>query len=77
MTTVSGMIAPAATPRPVRDKISGALAAVLAMPSTLEFMVKQGAEPYAATPDEAQTVIHGEIDRYAKIIKSAGIRYNA
>jgi tripartite-type tricarboxylate transporter receptor subunit TctC len=75
MTSVTAVVVPAKTPRGVINKISGDVRAVLAMPSTVEFMDKQGAEPFASTPDETTAVIREEVARYAKIIKDAGIKY--
>jgi tripartite-type tricarboxylate transporter receptor subunit TctC len=75
LTSVTVICAPARTPRAALDRISREIAAILAMPSTQEFMAKQGAEPLAADPDQSNTIIREEIARYAKIIKGAGIQY--
>ena len=74
-TSVTGIIAPARTPRPVIGKISSEVAAILAMPGTQEFMAKQGAEPFVSTPEQTTAVIKVEIASYAKIIKEAGITH--
>lgn len=74
-TSVTGIIAPAKTPRPVLGKIASEVAAILAAPSTQEFMAKQGAEPFPSTPEQTTTVIKEEIASYTKIIKEAGIKY--
>ena len=74
-TSVTGIVAPAKTPRPVIDKISRDVAVILALPSTEEFMAKQGAEPFISTPEQTAAVIKEEVARYAKIIKEAGIKY--
>lgn len=75
LSTVTGIIAPAKTPRDIIGKISSEVAAVLAMPSTQEFLVKSGAEPFVSTPEETNKVIRNEVARYARIIKAAGIKY--
>jgi len=74
-TSVTGIIAPARTPRPVLGKIASEVAAVVAMPSTQEFIAKQGAEPFTSTPEQTTTVIKEEIASYARIIKEAGVKY--
>ena len=74
-TSVTGIVAPAKTPRPVIDKISRDVAVILALPSTEEFMAKQGAEPFISTPEQTAAVIKEEVARYAKIIKESGIKY--
>ena len=75
LTGVTGIIAPARTPRPPINRIAREVAAILAMPSTQEFMARQGAEPFISTPEQTDAVIKEELARYAKIIKDAGIKY--
>jgi len=74
-TSVTGIIAPARTPRSVIGRIASEVAAILAMPGTQEFMAKQGAEPFVSTPEQTTAVIKVEIASYAKIIKEAGITH--
>lgn len=75
LTSVNGIIAPARTPRQIIGKISSEVAAILAMPDTLEFLARQGAEPFVSTPEETSALIKVELARYAKIIKDAGIKF--
>ena len=75
LTSVTAIVAPGRPPRTVINRIASELAAVLAMPATQEFMDKQGAEPYISTPEQTAVVIRDEIARYAKIIKTAGIKF--
>lgn len=75
LTSVTGIVAPAKTPRAILGKIAGDLAVILAMPSTHDFMAKQGAEPFISTPEQTNAVIKDELMRYAKIIKGAGITH--
>lgn len=75
LTSVNGIIAPARTPRQIIGKISSEVAAILAMPDTLEFLARQGAEPFVSTPEETSALIRVELARYAKIIKDAGIKF--
>jgi tripartite-type tricarboxylate transporter receptor subunit TctC len=76
LTGVTGIVAPAKTPRPIRTKIARDVAAILSTPSAAEFLAKQGAEPFITTsPDEMTAVMKEETARYAKIIKAAGIKY--
>lgn len=75
LTSVTGIIAPAKTPRPVLGRIASEVAAILAMLSTHDFLIKQGAEPFVSTPEQTTAVIKEEVARYAKIIKGAGITH--
>jgi tripartite-type tricarboxylate transporter receptor subunit TctC len=76
LTGVTGIVAPAKTPRAIRNKIARDVAGILSAPGTEEFLSKQGAEPFITTsPDEMTAVLKEEMARYAKIIKTAGIKY--
>lgn len=75
LTGVTCIMAPAKTPKPLIRKISDDVAAVLAMPSTQEFLLKQGAEPFVSTPEQTNAIIKEEFARYGKIIKEAGIKF--
>jgi tripartite-type tricarboxylate transporter receptor subunit TctC len=70
------MVAPAKTPTAIRTKIAKDVAGILSMPSSVEFLAKQGAEPFIThSPDDMTAVLKEEMARYGKIIKSAGIKY--
>ena len=76
LTGVTGIVAPAKTPRAIRVKIAKDVAGILSTPSAEEFLAKQGAEPFITTsPDEMTAVLKEEMARYAKVIKAAGIKY--
>lgn len=75
LTSVTGIVAPAKTPRAILGKIADDLAVILGLPATHDFMAKQGAEPFASSPEQTTAVIREEVARYAKIIKGAGIVY--
>jgi len=69
-----GVLAPAGTPRPVIDRLNAAVRTAMTAPDTRKTLLANGAEPRVSTPDEFASFIRGETDRYAKIIKSAGIK---
>lgn len=75
LTSVNGIAAPARTPRSVLERIAKEAAAILAMPATLDFLAKQGAEPLVSTPEQTTALIGEEVAKYARIIKEAGITY--
>jgi tripartite-type tricarboxylate transporter receptor subunit TctC len=75
LTGVSAIAAPARTPQSALDKLAGEVAAILAMPDTIDYIAKQGGEPFISTAAQATAVIRDEVARYAKIIKGAGIKY--
>jgi tripartite-type tricarboxylate transporter receptor subunit TctC len=68
------LLAPAATPKDVVMKIHDDVIQVLKLPDVKERIASQGAEIVADTPAEFAAFIAGESDKYAKIIKQAGVK---
>lgn len=76
LTTVTGMVAPAQTPRKILEKINDDVEKVLRSAAAKEFFEKQGAEPYITTsPEDMSRVLKEQIEHYGKIIKTAGIKF--
>ena len=50
------------------------MAEILAMPDILEYLARQGMEPFISTPGEMTALIKADITKYAKIIKDANIK---
>jgi tripartite-type tricarboxylate transporter receptor subunit TctC len=69
-----GLIAPAGTPAPVLERIHKEAVAVLAEPEVVAKLAAQFVSPIANTPDQFRTILKEEHDRWAPIIKSAGIK---
>jgi tripartite-type tricarboxylate transporter receptor subunit TctC len=69
-----GLIAPAGTPAPVLDRIHKEAVAVLAEPEVAAKLAAQFVSPIASTPDQFRAVLKEEHDRWAPIIKAAGIK---
>ena len=70
----SGMSVPKGTPQPIVDKLEAAMAQVMQSPAIKQRMESQGfvvpvqgSKPYAA-------FVKSEIDRWTKVIKTAGIK---
>ena len=68
-----GLLAPAGTPRPVIDRVHGALAKALAEPSVRNNLSGQGADPVGNTPEEYEKFNRAEIEKWIKVARSAGI----
>jgi tripartite-type tricarboxylate transporter receptor subunit TctC len=71
-----GIVAPAATPKPIVDLLNAEIRKVLMSPDIRESWTKQGATPLVMTSAEFGAFIRAEIDKYAKVVQSAGIRIN-
>jgi tripartite-type tricarboxylate transporter receptor subunit TctC len=72
--TWNGILAPAATPRDVINKLNGAIAQVLRTPEMKERFAAIGTEPIWNTPDEFAAFLRAEAVKWAGVIKSAGIK---
>jgi tripartite-type tricarboxylate transporter receptor subunit TctC len=64
-----GILAPAATPKPIIAKVSEAVATALQMPDVKARFEPQGVELKSSPPDTFDAVIRSDTERYGKIIK--------
>jgi tripartite-type tricarboxylate transporter receptor subunit TctC len=69
-----GIVMPAAAPKSAINKMSGEVAAILALPESRDYLIKQGSEALVSTPEQLNALIKSDIARYAKIIKDANIK---
>jgi tripartite-type tricarboxylate transporter receptor subunit TctC len=69
-----GIVAPAATPRPVVAQLSAALETVLDMAEVQEKLRGMALEPIRAKPDEFAKRIRDEADLWLPIVKAAKIK---
>jgi tripartite-type tricarboxylate transporter receptor subunit TctC len=65
----TGMLAPAATPRSIVNKLNAALKSTLAQPEVRERLENQGSEVVGSTPEEFGTWIRNESEKWAKVIR--------
>ncbi|MGA9197755.1 MAG: tripartite tricarboxylate transporter substrate-binding protein [Pseudolabrys sp.] len=71
------MYAPKGTPKPVIDRLSGALQKTLQDPEVKERLAQSGAEtvaPERARPEVLRAHLISEIDKWVPIIKKAGVQ---
>ena len=69
-----GVLAPAATPREIVNRLHADFVKVLQMPDTKQRMLSQGGEPVGSTPEQFQKMIVSEIAQWSKVVKAAGIK---
>jgi tripartite-type tricarboxylate transporter receptor subunit TctC len=69
-----GIMAPAGTPAPILDTLNGEINKVLQRPETRAAWAKQGAWPLVMSPAEFDSYLRGDIEKWAKVIRTAGIR---
>ncbi len=70
----SGILAPASTPPEVVTRLNTEIARIMRDKQTRERLHSFGAEPIDNTPSEFAAYINSEIAKWAKVVKSAGIR---
>jgi len=68
-----GLLAPANTPKPVKDKLAREVARVLALADIKENLASQGATARTNTPEEFDVSIRQDVVNMVKLIKDAGI----
>ena len=67
------VVAPAATPRPIIDKLNHLLMAFINRPETQDKMNALAITPWTSTPDELAQFIPAEIRKWSQVVKDAGI----
>jgi tripartite-type tricarboxylate transporter receptor subunit TctC len=73
VTTWNGIMAPAGTPPEILERLHRALAEVTAEPSLKATFTAVGADVKFTTPQEYATLVRTDFDRWAAVIKEAGI----
>ncbi len=74
VTTWFGVAAPAATPRPLIDRISADVARIVATNDMKDRIVALGMSPYVATPDQFGALMRGEMAKFADLIRRANVK---
>jgi tripartite-type tricarboxylate transporter receptor subunit TctC len=69
-----GVMAPAGTPQPIVDLLSSEINKIVMRPEIKVAWEKLGAIPVAMKPAEFGTFVQSEIDRWAKVINTNGIK---
>jgi tripartite-type tricarboxylate transporter receptor subunit TctC len=69
-----GLLAPAATPREVLNRLSAEVAKILATADMKDKLAAQGADPFISNPDQFGAVMRADNARYGKVIREAGIK---
>jgi tripartite-type tricarboxylate transporter receptor subunit TctC len=69
----NGMLAPAATPKPIITRIYEVLSRQLSSPEGRELYVGQGHELGGEGPDEYAAFMRAETEKWARVAKAAGI----
>jgi tripartite-type tricarboxylate transporter receptor subunit TctC len=68
------LLAPAATPRPIVDRLNAEALKALALPDVKEKLAALGADPMPMSPAAFDAFIKTEVARMAEVVKAAGIK---
>ena len=74
VTTWFGVLAPAGTPQPIVQKLSGELYRIITMPDVKEKLESLGAEPFFSNSESFAALLKNDMARYTKVIKAANIK---
>jgi tripartite-type tricarboxylate transporter receptor subunit TctC len=69
-----GIMAPARTPGAIVDKLNAQINKALSRPDVKTAWEKQGAVPIVMTPAEFDTYLRADIEKWRKVIQTAGIK---
>ncbi len=72
--TAFGVLAPANTPSAVVNRLSQEIVRILQNPEIKDRLATQGLEAVGSTPQQYEAHLRAELAKYARIVKSAGIK---
>jgi tripartite-type tricarboxylate transporter receptor subunit TctC len=72
--TLTGIVAPAGTPKEIVDLLYREIAKIVAQPDVKERLTVLGFNPVANTPDQYGERIKLEIDKWGKVVRDAKLR---
>jgi len=69
----NALVAPAQTPRPIVELLNRHVMTIVAQPDFRQRLIELGTEARASTPEELGARLSADIDKWAAVIKQAGI----
>ena len=72
--SIIGVVAPAGVPRELVRRIGGDIGRAVKSPELTERMTALGMEPVGSSPEEYDALIRTEIDKWAQVVRTAGIK---
>ena len=69
-----GFLAPAGTPRAVVERLNAAIGKVLSLPDVQKSIVESGGVTSPSSPEEFAQRIRADVEKFARIVKTAGIK---
>ena len=69
----NGILAPAATPRALIERLHREIVAALRNPEVLAQLTAQGIEPVGSTPEEFGQIIRVDVAKWSQVLRRAGV----
>jgi len=69
-----GIVAPARTPKEIVERLSKETLAIMHDPQVVKQLTEQQVTPFALTPDRFSELISKDLEKWAGVIKTAGIK---
>ena len=76
VSTWSGVLAPAGTPRAIVNKLNFEFAKAVNAPDMVERYAAVAAEVYTTTPEEFAKVVRDDFAKWSKVVKGMGLKAN-
>lgn len=74
MVSWQAIFAPAATPKPIVQRLHAEVAKILAEPEVKERLARRGMEPSQMSTEQVSAFQKAEVAKWAQVIKAANIR---
>ncbi len=69
-----GVLAPAATPKDIINKLANEISRFVALPDFKEKLAAQGMDPFVTSPEQFAALMKSDTAKFAKVIKAANIK---
>lgn len=69
-----GMFAPAATPKPILQRLHAEFVKVLADPVIRQRLIAAGVEPMSSTPEQMDKIVKDDLAKWSRLVKERGIK---
>jgi tripartite-type tricarboxylate transporter receptor subunit TctC len=69
-----GLTAPAATPKPIIERLNREIVRVLKLPDVREKMMAQAIEPVSSSITAFDDFVRRDIEKWARVVKAAGLK---
>lgn len=69
-----GVLGPARIPKKIVARLNGEIVRMMQDTAMREMLTRAGADPLSSSPEEFRSIIAGDIGKWAKVVKAAGVK---